>query len=311
MALETPQGGQRSPGINIQTQGPKPISVAANPFPTLSLSLPTVQGRNSAPEESLGFLPAGVFCDPLRCVYLGSGWAGSDMPLAGTQGSQRPLPLPKTWAFHTLLWAQHARLGGGVHTCTHPDGRGPGQGCLQGPCSEGRGCEQSASLQPGPWTPASFQPHPAPPSSTSWAHSHLACLSLAATRAIANMWDQAVAKSDKGSVGSLAGNEARWGMDPLGAPLTLTWPKFTPKQAPLVSWHVDSMAYLLKTYRAPLPCIRDPGPPPFGLWTPWPQTTISTWSPNLSWKCLPYEWVFSKVGSMEVHPTGHLQPSCH
>ena len=55
-----------------------PVTWANHPLAwNLSLSLPTVQGRNSTPEESLGFLPAGVFCDP-RAVFT---WALDEQAL--------------------------------------------------------------------------------------------------------------------------------------------------------------------------------------------------------------------------------------
>ena len=69
--------GASTAALQQRVQGPRPISAAAKLSPTLSLSLPTVQGRNSTPEESLGFLPAGVFCDP-RAVFT---WALDEQAL--------------------------------------------------------------------------------------------------------------------------------------------------------------------------------------------------------------------------------------
>lgn len=78
---------------------------------------------------------------------------------------------------------------------------------------------------------------------------------------------------------------------------------------PTYKRHVDSMAYLLKTTGLAL----HSGPWPSTIWA------LDTLAPNhhLNLISKPLLKVSSlrmsvlKVGSMEVHPMGHLQPSCH
>lgn len=71
-------GFQNAPEVGKEILGssfrPKvPSLPQLKEIPMLSLSFPTIQVRNFALEESLGFLPAGTPCDHQSRVYLGSG----------------------------------------------------------------------------------------------------------------------------------------------------------------------------------------------------------------------------------------------
>lgn len=149
-------------------QHPDPRSQAylssSQALPTLSLSLPTVQGGILHQKESLGFLPAGVFCDP-RAVFT---WALDEQALTCPSWDPgKSEALLQNMGVPYPAVGPACKAGWRIRTCTHLMAEGPGQGCLQGPCSGGRGCEQSdptlARPMDTPFLPAS---HPAPPSST-------------------------------------------------------------------------------------------------------------------------------------------------
>lgn len=66
-------GWVKEPWNQGQTWSPRPASAAGEHLPTPSLGFPTVQVRDFALQESLGFFPAGALCDHRSRDSLGSG----------------------------------------------------------------------------------------------------------------------------------------------------------------------------------------------------------------------------------------------
>lgn len=269
--------------------------------------------------ESLCFFPAGTLCDhravlSWALVEQGSGPTGPSsltqaltFPLPGPWGSHRPLLLPKTQALHAPPRAQHGRLGGGFRTCIHPDLQTVRpKGVYRDPVGGGRGCEQQGPLWPGLWT------GPLPLGLSS-------CLTfqLPLSRGFSG---QLLPGCDPGNCKHM-GPDARVTMASLADDETQT--RHGPPQSAFDS-HVSQIhTQVLKALTSKLPrgwCrlpqkpVRAPllytlgsqPTPPFQLWTPWPQTSMSAWSPK-PLKVSLLRVIVLHGGYRETQPTGYLQ----